>query len=292
VSAQRWIAETLHDDIGVRIGFEAARILHESRTQHQHLVLFENARFGKVMMLDGAVQLSSADEFIYHEMMAHVPLCAHGAAREVLIVGGGDCGVAAQVLKHTGVERLTQVEIDAAVVDFARQHFPELTSIADGDVRFELAIADGVDYVSGCSVRFDAIIVDSTDPVGLGAALFTRDFYAACRRALRPGGVLVTQSGAPFLQADELAQSIRNLSASFADATCYVAAVPSYFGGHMALGWASDDPQLRHAAPDALAERHRAAGSFSTQYWTPEVQVAAFALPRYIDEIVAAARGG
>src|SRR3954466_3071436 len=119
---KRWIAETLFDDLGFRMSFEAERVLYEIHTEHQDLVLFENKHFGKMLMLDGATQVTTRDEFIYHEMMTHVPILAHGSAREVLIVGGGDCGIAEEVLKHTSISRLTQVEIDASVVEFSKQH--------------------------------------------------------------------------------------------------------------------------------------------------------------------------
>ena len=120
VEGKRWISETLFDDLGFRMTFAVDRVLYETQTEHQHLVLFEHAFFGKVLMLDGATQVTSKDEFIYHEMMTHVPILAHGHAREVLIIGGGDCGIAEEALKHASVKRLTQVEIDASVVEFSK----------------------------------------------------------------------------------------------------------------------------------------------------------------------------
>ncbi len=205
----------------------------------------------------------------------------------MLIVGGGDCGIAEETLKHRAVERLTQVEIDASVVEFSKEHFPEFTGPVLADRRFELVIADGMQYVAATERRFDVIIVDSTDPQGPGAVLFSQAFYAACRRCLRPGGVMVTQNGVPFFQPDELVTSIGHFRALFADASCYVAAVPTYVGGHMAMGWATDNPALRRTPPELLAARHAAAGGFATRYWTPEVQQAAFALPRFIADVIA-----
>src|SRR5438105_6351194 len=178
----RWIAETLFDDLGVRMTYQVERVLYEVQTEHQHLVLFEHPFFGKMLMLDGATQVTSRDEFIYHEMMTHVPIFAHGKAREVLIVGGGDCGIAEEVLKHKSVERLTQVEIDASVVEFSKEHFPEFTGPVLADPRFDLVIDDGMNFVERTERRFDVVIVDSTDPQGPGAVLFTHEFYAACRR--------------------------------------------------------------------------------------------------------------
>jgi spermidine synthase len=286
---KRWIPETLFDALGFRMTYAAERVLYETRTDHQHLVLFEHKQFGKVLMLDGATQVTSRDEFIYHEMMTHVPILAHGRAREVLVVGGGDCGIAEEVLKHKAVTRLTQVEIDASVVEFSKEHFPEFAGPVLSDHRFDLIIDDGMNYVATTDRRFDVIIVDSTDPHGPGQVLFTERFYAACKHCMTPNGVMVTQNGVPFLQPDELVASLGHFRKLFADGGCYVAAIPTYVGGHMAMGWATDDPGLRDTSVETLAERYAAAGHFATRYWTPEVHKAAFALPRFIAEQVASA---
>jgi len=287
---KRWIPETLFDALGFRMTFAVEKVLYELETEHQHLVLFEQKHFGKVLMLDGATQVTTRDEFIYHEMMTHVPILAHGSAREVLVIGGGDCGIAEEVLKHKTVTRLTQVEIDESVVDFSKEHFPEFTGPVFADPRFESVIADGMKYVAETDRRFDVIIVDSTDPQGPGAVLFTREFYAACKRCMAKGGVMVTQNGVPFFQPDELISSVGHFRALFADAGCYVAAIPTYVGGHMAMGWAADDTAPRATPVETIAARYAAAGAFATKYWTPEVHKAAFALPRFIAEAVAAAK--
>src|SRR5258708_30266997 len=148
MTGKRCTSETLFDDLGFRMTFAVNRVLYEMQTEPQHLVLFEHAFFGKVLMLDGATQVTGKDEFIYHEMMTHVPILAHGHAREVLIIGGGDCGIAEEVLKHASVKRLTQVEIDASVIEFAKEHFPEFTKPVFADDRFDLIIADGMNYVA------------------------------------------------------------------------------------------------------------------------------------------------
>ncbi|MDT3686218.1 MAG: polyamine aminopropyltransferase [Pseudorhodoplanes sp.] len=282
----RWISETLFDDLGFRISFKAERVLYETKTEHQDLALFENRRFGKVLMLDGATQVTTADEFVYHEMMTHVPILAHGKAKDVLIVGGGDCGIAEEALKHKAVKHLVQVEIDQSVVDFSKEHFPEFTGPVLSDKRFELVIADGMKYVAETDRRFDVVIVDSTDPQGPGAVLFSEEFYAGVKRCLTPGGVMVTQSGVPFFQPEELTGSIEKFRKLWKDSSCYVAAIPTYIGGHMAMGWASDDKTLRQTSVKTIAQRYSRAGRFSTRYWTPEVHVAAFALPRFIAEHV------
>jgi spermidine synthase len=292
MAEKRWIAETLFDDLGFRMTFEVKKVLYELQTEHQHLVLFEHPFFGKMLMLDGATQITKRDEFIYQEMMSHVPIFAHGNASDVLIIGGGDCGIAEEVLKHETVKRLTQVEIDPAVVEFAKEHFPEFTKPVFADKRFESVIDDGMKYVARADRRFDVIIVDSTDPQGPGKILFSQKFYTACKRCMRPGGVLVTQNGVPIFQPAELTSSIGKFRRLFAEGTCYVAAIPTYIGGHMAMGFATDNTKLRQQPVRTIAERYRKAGDFKTKYWTPEVHVAAFALPRFIAEAVAKAKPG
>ncbi|MGB3486859.1 MAG: polyamine aminopropyltransferase [Xanthobacteraceae bacterium] len=277
MSEQRWLTETAFANM--RLSFEITRVLQADHSPQQRIDLIENPLFGKVLMLDGATQVTSADEFIYHEMMAHVPILAHGAVRDVLIVGGGDCGLAEEVLKHPGITRVVQVEIDAQVVRFARNHFAEFNAAAFVDPRFVIEIADGAAFVAATDQRFDVILIDSTDPIGAGAVLFTKSFYAGLRRCLRPGGIVVTQSGVPFVQRDEFTIAIRNLARVFPIADCYVLATPSYAGGHMALGWGSLDRDPRDPPPEILAER---ASILATRYYTPEVHRAAFALPRYI----------
>jgi len=287
---KRWIPETLFDDLGFRMTFAVDKVLYELQTEHQHLILFEQQYFGKMLMLDGATQISKRDEFIYQEMMSHVPLFAHGNAQEVLIIGGGDCGIAEEVLKHRTVKRLTQVEIDEKVVEFAKEHFPEFTGPVFADKRFESVIDDGAKYVAKTDRRFDVIIVDSTDPQGPGKILFGEKFYRGCRRCMKNGGVLVTQNGVPFFQKNELTSTMTKFRKLFADATCYVAAIPVYVGGHMAIGFASDNKALRATAAKTIAARYRKAGSFTTKYWTPEHHVAAFAQPRFIADLVAKAK--
>jgi spermidine synthase len=290
MAEKRWIRETLFDDLGFSMTFAADKVLYEQQTEHQHLILFEQQYFGKMLMLDGCTQISMRDEFIYQEMMSHVPLFAHGNAAEVLIVGGGDCAIAKEVLKHKTVKRLTQVEIDAKVVEFAKEHFPEFTGPVFADKRFESVIDDGAKYVAKTDRRFDIIIVDSTDPIGPGKILFGEKFYRGCHRCLKKGGVLITQNGVPFFQKNELTTTMTRFRKLFASASCYVAAIPVYIGGHMAMGFATDNTRLAKLDAKTIAARYRKAGSFPTKYWTPEHHVAAFFPPRFIADLVARAK--
>jgi len=282
----RWVEETLHR--GFRIRLKADRVLFDSETEHQHLIIIETPEFGRVMMLDGVIQLASNDEFVYHEMMAHVPLFAHGRAKKALIIGGGDGGVLREALRHPELESVTLCEIDRSVIDLCRAHFPEVSAGAYDDPRTRIVIADGTKFVAETDERFDVIMVDSTDPIGPGAVLFTREFYAGCRKALAKGGLLTTQNGLPFLQAAELKRSVGYFRELFNDAFAYLATTPTYVGGPMSFGWASDDGELRQHKRRKIERRYAKAGAFPTRYWRPDVHVAAFALPAYVRELVEA----
>ena len=277
-----WSVERLHANYRQALRIE--RVLYDSETAHQRIRVFENARFGRVLTLDGVVQTTEGDEFIYHEMMAHVPILAHGSARRVLIVGGGDGGMAREVLRHSSVEHVTMVEIDAGVVEFSKKYLPSLSSGAFEDERLDLVIADGADFVAGTDRRFDVAIIDSTDPVGPGEVLFTDTFYGRAKRCLAEGGVLVTQNGVPFMQGSELANTMGAFRALFADAGCYIASIPTYVGGPMAFGWGTDG-EARRTPVETLRARYEAAG-IRTRYYTPEVHAGAFALPGYVRELL------
>ena len=280
--AGRWFAETLHT--GLELRFQAKRVLAEEKTAEQHLVLIETEDYGTVLILDGAVQVCTADEFIYHEMMAHPALLALEDPKRVLIIGGGDGGLAEEVLKHPSIDRLTQVEIDASVVDFARTHFADLNKGCFDDPRMDVVIADGAAFMAKGDDVFDAIFIDSTDPIGPGRVLFEEAFYRACARRLAPNGVMVSQNSAPFLQKDAFQLGFGGLKRAFVHTAPFVIAVPTYFGGHMTLGWSSHGVEGRDSPQDALLQRLTERG-LDLRYYTPSVHHGAFALPGYIQTL-------
>lgn len=277
-------SETLHAGYGQH--FTVDQVLFREKTAFQDLVIFCNPVFGKVLALDGVIQTTERDNHIYHEMLVHVPLFAHGAARDVLIIGGGDGGTLREVVKHP-VASAVMVEIDPAVFELSKAHLPELSDGAFDHPAAEIVIADGLKYVAETERRFDVIVVDSTDPIGPGEVLFTEQFYRDCKRCLRPGGIVVTQNGVPFLQRDELLTSHRRLSGLFADVSFYTAPVPTYSGGAMTLGWATDDAALRRLSADTLRSRVAAVNP-ATRHYTADIHAGAFALPRAILDLLAA----
>jgi spermidine synthase len=282
----RWVEETFNRHF--RCALEAGEVLFEGHTGFQDLIIFENKTFGRTMMLDGVFQLSEKDEFIYHEMMAHVPLLALDAPEEVLIIGGGDGGVLREVLKHPSVNHVVHCEIDKIVVEQSLKWLPGVSAGAFDDPRTELMIGDGIKYVNETGRRFDVIIVDSTEPIGPARVLFTEEFFAACKRCLKPGGVFIGQNGLPFLYPEHLADSGRILRGLFADAACFMCTQPVYFGGPFALAWAANDLAPRKTSTETLAARYRQRG-MQTRYYNPETHTAAFVLPTYVAEAWGAA---
>lgn len=271
--------ETLYDGYGQR--FRIDQMLHEVRTEHQHLVIFQNARMGRVMALDGVIQTTEADEFIYHEMLTHVPILAHGLAKRVLIIGGGDGGMLREVAKHRSVEHITMVEIDGTVVDMCKQFLPNHSKGAFDDPRLNLVIDDGMRFVATTEEKFDVIISDSTDPIGPGEVLFSENFYEACRRCLNDGGILVTQNGTPFMQLGEVQTTASRMHGLFADWHFYMAAVPTYIGGSMTFAWGSTRAEYRQLPLETLRQRFAGSG-IVTRYYNPEIHQGAFALPQYV----------
>ncbi|UWQ39170.1 polyamine aminopropyltransferase [Leisingera aquaemixtae] len=279
---KEWVTESLHAHYAQRLRVD--EMLYDSNTEHQRLKVFQNGQFGRILTLDDVVQTTEGDNFIYHEMLTHVPILAHGNAKRVLIIGGGDGGMAREALRHTSVEHVTMVEIDGGVVDFSKEYLPMLSDGAFDDPRLNLVINDGAVFMKENTEKFDVIIVDSTDPIGPGEVLFTDTFYGHAARSLTEDGIIVTQNGVPFMQGDELTGTLRAFQALFADASCYLATVPTYAGGPMAFGWGSRSDKARNVSLEELEARFAAAG-IDTGYYNPEVHKAAFALPNYVKKL-------
>lgn len=282
MTAGEWVNETLYAEWGQR--FLVKRELARVKSEFQDILVFESHTHGRVMTLDGVVQITEADEFVYQEMLAHVPLLAHGAAKRVLIIGAGDGGVLKRVLQHRTVEHATMVEIDGEVIRLAKEHLPAIGGDAWTDPRARVIVGDGIDHVRQAEAgSYDVVIVDSTDPIGVGEVLFTDEFYANCARVLTDRGLVVNQCGVPFMQADELRDTSLRRAKAFPDVYAYVAAVPTYVGGFMTLGWAAKDASLRKVPVEEIRRRADVAGVLeTTRYWTPEMHVSAFHLPPYI----------
>ncbi len=282
-SEQSRYSETLYPSWGQTLAMKEA--IFREQTECQDLVIFENETFGRVLALDGVIQVTEADEAIYHEMMTHVPIIAHGSVRSVLIIGGGDGGILREVLKHEQIERVVMVEIDPSVIELSKKYLPKISNGAFENPRAKIIIQDASLYVKETKESFDVIICDSTDPFGPGKVLFTSEFYGDCKKLLNEDGIFVNQNGVPFLQRSELNLTLQNRSPHFNHVTFFVAPIPTYVGGFMAFGWASDK-KYRHSE-SLLEERHTKLKS-PLFYYTPSIHRAAFALPRYMLDAIEA----
>ena len=282
MTTESWINEGLYPDWGQR--FLVKRELSRVKSEFQDIVIFESYSHGRVMVLDDVIQITEGDEFVYQEMLTHVPLLAHGRAANVLIIGAGDGGVLRRVLQHNCVRRAVMVEIDGEVIRLAKEFLPNIAGDAWNDPRAQVIVGDGIDYVrKGADASFDVIIVDSTDPIGVGEVLFTDEFYENCARILTPRGLVVNQCGVPFMQADELRDTSARRQRYFSHVSAYVAAVPTYVGGFMTLGWSAKDAELTQVSVETIRSRAAVSGILgNTKYWTPEIHVGAFNLPPYI----------
>ena len=258
------------------ITMEVRKSLYHGESEFQTLDILDTYEFGRMMLLDGVVMLTERDEFVYHEMLAHVPLNTHPAPERVLVIGGGDGGTVREILKHPRVREVTLVEIDRMVVEAAREHLPGISAGLD-DPRTRVVFEDGIKYVADSAPgRYDVILVDSTDPVGPAEALFGREFFQNCSRALGPLGVFVTQSESPFYHLPFMVDVRGRIEGIYAQTAFYLAAVTTYPGGTWSFLMGCKDRERPLAG-------YEGEGDLDTRYYTPEIHNASFALPRFLE---------
>lgn len=270
-----WFTETI-DDEGVGFMLSVEDRIHEERSAYQHIEVYQTTHWGRLLTLDGCVMLTQRDEFLYHEMMTHPALFAHRDPARVAIIGGGDCGILQEVLRHPQVRHATLVEIDERVTRVAEQFFPELCG-ANGDPRAELLFIDGLRWVKEMAPgTLDVLIIDSTDPVGPAAGLFTAEFLTDARRALGPGGVLVQQSESPLLHRDSVIAPLHRAmaEAGFDGTATLTFPVPSY-----PSGWWSATLAVNGGDPRNFREADAAEKPFTTRYYNAEIHRASMAVP-------------
>jgi len=234
-----WWNENLYPDC--RQSFLIDRVLYDRKSRFQRIQILDTARFGRVLVLDGIVQTTDADEFIYHEMLVHPALTRHDNPTRVAVVGGGDGGAAREVLRWPCVEQLDLIEIDAEVISVSETYLPDVSKRAFADRRLKIRYEDGAKYLESAKDRYDVIIVDSSDPIGPSTALFSNAFYNACMRSLGTSGILVTQCGAPFLAGSQFRSAYESLCSCARHVAVYATAVPTYYGGSFAFLMATND---------------------------------------------------
>lgn len=257
--------------------------LFSGQSDYQRIDVFKTREFGKMIVLDGEVIFSEADEFIYNEMVVHVPMAVHPCVKHVLIIGGGDGGVAKTLIQYPEIESIDVVEPDEMFIDVSRRFFPETAKGFD-DPRVNIINIDGLRYLRRCNDKYDLIINDSTDPFGHTEGLFTKEFYGHCFRALKEDGIMVYQHGSPFYDEDEAAfrSMHRKVFRCFPISRVYQASIPTCPAGYWMFGFASKKYHpLKNFKPAEWDARN-----IRTWYYTTHLHKGAFMLPKYVEELL------
>ena len=267
----------------VKFSIRVNRQLFSQQSEYQRIDVFQSEQFGCFLTLDGAMMLTEKDEFIYHEMISHVPLAVHQNLRRVLVIGGGDGGAVRELLRYPRIAHIDLVEIDPLVVEVCRKYLPQVSCGLD-DNRVHIHYEDGLKYVRAKEEEYDLIIVDSTDPFGPGENLFTKEFYGSCYKALKSDGIMVNQQESPYYEDDAIAmqRAHKRIVQSFPISRIYQAHIPTYPSGHWTFGFASKHYHpLKDLDDQAWNQLH-----LQTKYYTTKVHRGAFALPAYVEELV------
>lgn len=276
-----WYTEELVEN--VRFSTKVRRHLYSEKSPFQKIDILDTVEFGKILVIDGVIMITEKDEFIYHDMIVHVPMAVNPDIKKVLVIGGGDGGAVRELTRYNTIEKIDMVEIDELVVKASREYLPFTAGELD-DSRVTLYFEDGIKFVEDKEDVYDLIIVDSTDPIGPGEGLFTRAFYRNCYKALTENGILINQNESPYY--DDIAREMKRVHSKikeiFPIAKAYQYIIPTYPGSHYIFGFASKklDP-----IKDFNPEKWNSLG-LETKYYNTELHVGAFALPNYVKEML------
>lgn len=276
-----WFSENHTPD--VKLSLRLDRHLYSVQSDYQQIDVFESREFGRVLALDGNIMLTERDEFIYDEMMAHVPMAVHPGIRNVLVIGAGDGGVIKELTRYDRIESIDLVEMDPLVLDVCRKYLPGNACRLD-DERVHIYTGNGLKFIRRCENKYDLIVVDSTDPFGPSEGLFTKEFYGNCYKALRDDGIMVNQQGSPFYaeDANAMQRSHKRIAETFPISRVFQAHIPTYAAGYWLLGFAS---KKYHPIDDLNKEAWNALG-LKTRYYTTRLHVGAFYLPAFLEEFL------
>jgi spermidine synthase len=281
-----WFSEFHTPD--VKHSIRVTRHLYSQKSKYQQIDIFETPEFGKVLTLDGNVQLTERDEFIYDEMITHVPMSVHPEIKDILVIGAGDGGVVKELTRYATVQKIDLVEMDPLVLEACRSYLPENSSKLD-DARVHIYFDNALRFIRKCNADYDLIIVDSTDPFGPSEGYFTREFYGICFNALREDGIMVNQQGSPFFQhdADAMRRSHQKIVNTFPISRVYQAHIPTYAAGYWLFGFAS---KKYHPLDDFHPAEWNALGLL-TNYYTTRLHIGSFYLPAFLEKMLMEVEG-
>ncbi|UTR16294.1 polyamine aminopropyltransferase [Salipaludibacillus sp. LMS25] len=273
-----WFTEKQTDNFGITAKIKRTYV--SEKTPYQQLDMVETEEFGNMLVLDGMVMTTERDEFVYHEMVAHVPLHTHPNPENVLVVGGGDGGVIREILKHPEVKKATLVEIDGKVIEYSKEFLPSIAGELD-DPRVEVKVADGFMHIAESDAVYDVIMVDSTEPVGPAVNLFTKGFYEGIAKALKEDGLFVAQTDNPWFHQDLIRNAYRDVAETFPVTRLYTANIPTYPGGLWTFTLGSKKYDPLHVSEERFRE-------INTKYYTKDIHKAAFVLPKFVADLTKA----
>ena len=276
-----WFSENHTPD--VKLSLRVDRQLYSKKSIYQKIDVLETPEFGKVLVLDGNIMLTERDEFIYDEMITHVPMAVHPNIKKVLVIGIGDGGVVREFTRYEQIKRIDLVEMDEMVAETCRQYLPDNACRLD-DARVHISYGNALKFIRRCEDKYDLIIVDSNDPFGPSEGLFTREFYGNCYKALKEDGIMVNQQGSPFYAEDATAmqRSHKHIASTFPICRVYQAHIPTYAAGYWLFGFAS---KKYHPIDDLDPERWNSQ-HLRTRYYTTRLHVGAFYLPAFLEEML------
>lgn len=276
-----WFSE-MHTE-NVKMSIRVDRQLYSGKSEFQRIDVFESPEFGRFLTLDGYMMLTEKDEFIYHEMITHVPMAVHPDVKKVLVIGAGDGGVIRELTRYPEIEAIDMAEIDEMVVKVCQEYLPQTACCFD-DARVSIYYEDGLKFIRRKQEEYDLIIVDSTDPFGPGEGLFTKEFYGNCYKALNADGILINQHESPFYQADAEAcqRAHKRIVETFPVSRVYQAHIPTYPSGHWLFGFAS---KRLHPLKNLDETRWNNRG-LKCRYYTTTLHKGAFYVPAYVEEML------
>ncbi|MCX8093450.1 MAG: polyamine aminopropyltransferase [Candidatus Goldbacteria bacterium] len=273
---KNWATEVYKD---TALSYEIEKKLYDKKSKFQHIEIYKTKERGNLMVLDGCFMLTEKEEFVYHEMIVHLPLFAHPNPRKILVIGGGDGGTVREVLKHKTVKQVDFVEIDEDVYKVSKKYFKTLTSGLENDERVNFLFGDGIKFVAETKNKYDVILIDSTDPSDISGGLFTDEFYRNSKKILNKNGIIVAQSEGPFYDAPVINRLHKRLKNIFSKVYLYLAYIPTYPSGCWSFTFVSDD-----LTPDII--RNKKSKIKGLKYYNNDIHKGALLLPEFVKEII------
>ncbi|MCK4259688.1 MAG: polyamine aminopropyltransferase [Halanaerobiales bacterium] len=272
-----WYTEYQTKKFGITA--KIARTIHSEETDFQRLDVIDTEQFGRMLVLDGMVMTTEGDEFVYHEMISHIPMITHPSPKKIAVIGGGDGGAIRELIKHPSVEEAHLVEIDEKVIEYSKQYLPDIACGLD-DPKVKVFVADGIKHIKESKNTYDVILVDSTEPIGPAVGLFSKDFYQDIYNALKEDGLFVAQTESPFFNKDLIRDTNKAISELFPIAKLYLASIPTYPSGL----WSFTMGSKKYKPEDADMSRAESISS-STKYYNEKIHQSAFSLPNFVCEL-------